>query len=163
MTKQTTFFLALFTIPCYSAPIYQGIDENGNLIFADQRLPTMQRIEQIELSQLTPAEEHQQAVKVKQLADEANAIRKRLDKKQSQRNQVQKKIESAYAKVQAAQKAMIDAEKNWQERPRTAHSKSSQGRKKQALLEAAYKKAKANYVKTQQELAKAQSERNSLR
>jgi len=101
---------------------------------------------------------------LKQRVDEDKAIRRRLDEKRHQLEAIQRKLEQANVKLQVVEKAMHAAQNEWQRAVEIlAHDNTDYNRKRALQLQKNHERVKAQYTRTEQELAKVQSERNSLR
>ena len=156
--------MTLFLTSSYAAEVYKSIDNEGHVVFSDQPLANPQQQQKIELPEVKERKQSQVNQQLKQLTKEDETIRQRLDEKRRKLEIIQLKIEQAYAKLQIAEKARHAGQREWQQAVEALARDDTDYHRKRALqLERNYERVKAQYTKAEQELAKVQSERNSVR
>jgi transposase-like protein len=164
MKIQTFIMLLAFATFSQASVIYKSIDEHGNVVFSDRPKTNAQSHEKLELDEPAKLDQTQSQTQLKQLDEENHTIRQRFREKHQALEQIDQKIKQDYAALTIAEKAMQQAQVNWQEAMRNLQRGGTDYEKKRALLlEKTYEQTKSAYNQAQQDLARAQSERNSLR
>lgn len=163
MKMQRIFILLLIVIiSSYATTIYKSVDENGNAVFSDHPIPNTRQPQKLEVPDTATAGQDKQ--QLQQLREEDKAIRQRLDELQQKRKEIQQKIAQVYAKFDVAEKAKREAQTEWEKATAILKRDNTKYNRERAWVMAKnYEQAKARYNKVEQELAKLQTERNSLK
>jgi|GEM_PF-2063569 len=162
--KIQPFILGLFLTSSYASTVYKSVDEQGNVLFSDHPVAGTEEPQKLDLPSVEKQSEKRAEQQLKQFNEEDRAIRQRIDEKKQKLAAVQQKLDQAFAKLDVAKQAMQAAEREWQNAVNTfSRDATSYNQKRALLLGKSYEQAKSHYMKAEQELAKVQSERNSLR
>ena len=155
---------SLLTMTGFAAVIYKFVDRQGNVIFSDRPLPNTEHGERVKLAEPSKQQEKQAQKKLKGIKRENAILSKRLAEKRQRLESASAAIQAIAAKLKIVEQAMTKAYVNWQAALVTLQSDASKYNQKRALLlERTYEQTKRPYAKLQQELAKAERQRNSLK